>query len=97
MISLRNKESKISKVISLRNTNSHKADIPDSRIISIDFDICFRFIYTFSDDSAKRFRGDLISNNKLKSVNIDVHFISSVTGYGIETLKDIMWKKLNIQ
>ena len=41
--------------------------------------------------------GDLISNNKLKSLNIDVHFISSVTGYGIETLKDIMWKKLNIQ
>ena len=40
---------------------------------------------------------DLISNNKLKSLNIDVHFISSVTGYGIETLKDIMWKKLNIQ
>ena len=40
---------------------------------------------------------ELISNNKLKSLNIDVHFISSVTGYGIETLKDIMWKKLNIQ
>ena len=40
---------------------------------------------------------DLISNNRLKSLNIDVHFISSVTGYGIETLKDIMWKKLNIQ
>ena len=40
---------------------------------------------------------DLKLNNKLKSLSVDVHFISSITGYGIETLKDLMWKKLNTQ
>ena len=40
---------------------------------------------------------DLKSSKKLKSLNIDIHFISSVTSMGIETLKDIMWKKLNTQ
>ena len=39
----------------------------------------------------------LKSSKKLKSLNIDIHFISSVTSMGIETLKDIMWKKLNTQ
>ena len=40
---------------------------------------------------------DLKSSKKLKSLDIDIHFISSVTSMGIETLKDIMWKKLNTQ
>ena len=40
---------------------------------------------------------DLKSSKKLKSLNIDIHFISSLTSMGIETLKDIMWKKLNTQ
>ena len=40
---------------------------------------------------------DLKFSKKLKSLYIDIHFISSVTSMGIETLKDIMWKKLNTQ
>ena len=39
---------------------------------------------------------DIKSNHKLDFMNIDVHFISSVTQMGLKTLKDSMWKKLNI-
>tara|TARA_B100001939_G_scaffold149811_1_gene129568 strand:- start:389 stop:1396 length:1008 start_codon:yes stop_codon:yes gene_type:complete len=39
---------------------------------------------------------DIKSNYKLDFMNIDVHFISSVTQMGLKTLKDSMWKKLNI-
>ena len=39
---------------------------------------------------------DIKSNHKLDFMNIDVHFISSLTQMGLKTLKDSMWKKLNI-
>ena len=54
-------------------------------------------VVTKCDLIEKHMISDLKSSKKLKSLNIDIHFISSLTSMGIETLKDIMWKKLNTQ
>ena len=57
-----------------------------------------KFLVVTKCDLIEKFMiSDLKSSKKLKSLNIDIQFISSVTSMGIETLKDIMWKKLNTQ